>query len=222
MLLCVALTGCGSSPQRPTLPDYYVVRQGDTLYSISRRYQLDYQDIARWNGIGRNYAIAVGQRLRLNPPPGTPRRVASTSVAPDRPATKPRASPTDPAHRPPPWRWPLEGGRSAGAVRQPSGAVGLRIDGDAGQLVLAAADGKVVYTGTGLLGYGQLVIVNHVRGWLSAYGHNASVLVKEGDLVSAGQAIATLGFGPGQQPMLYLEIRLDGQPVDPLSQLPRR
>jgi lipoprotein NlpD len=73
-----------------------------------------------------------------------------------------------------------------------------------------------------LRGYGQLVIVNHVRGWLTAYGHNASLHVKEGEEVRAGQQIAAMGLGPGQQPMLYFEIRLEGQPLDPLTQLPRR
>jgi lipoprotein NlpD len=107
-------------------------------------------------------------------------------------------------------------------VHQPSGGVGLRIDGSRNQPILAAADGKVVYTGSALRGYGQLVIVNHVRGWLTAYGHNASLHVKEGEEVRAGQQIAAMGLGPGQQPMLYFEIRLEGQPLDPLTQLPRR
>jgi lipoprotein NlpD len=100
--------------------------------------------------------------------------------------------------------------------------VGLRIDGTLGQPILAAAEGKVVYTGSGLLGYGEVIIINHARGWLTAYGHNSSVLVKEGETVQAGQRIATMGVGTGQQPMLYFEIRIEGSPIDPLSQLPRR
>jgi lipoprotein NlpD len=122
----------------------------------------------------------------------------------------------------PPWTWPVLGGRVAGPVKQPSGGVGLRIDGALGQPVLAAADGKVVYTGSGLHGYGVLIIINHVNGWLTAYGHNATVEVNEGDAVRAGQRIATMGEGTGQQPMLYFEIRIEGAPVDPLTQLPRR
>jgi lipoprotein NlpD len=109
-----------------------------------------------------------------------------------------------------------------GVVRQPSGGVGLRIDGGLNQPILAAADGKVVYTGTGLLGYGQVVIINHARGWLTAYGHNAFVQVKEGEEVRAGQRIASMGVGPGQRPMLYFEIRLEGDALDPLTQLPPR
>lgn len=196
------------------------MRSGETLYSIARRYDLEYRDLARWNGIGGNYLIRPGDRLRLSGPVRGPAVPAAES-----PGAKPlvrRASPDDPAHRPPDWRWPLEGGTVVGIVRQPSGGVGLRIDGAFKQPVFAAADGKVAYTGSALRGYGQLVIVNHARGWLTAYGHNAAVQVQEGEEVRAGQQIAAMGLGPGQQPMLYFEIRLDGRPLDPLTQLPKR
>lgn len=197
-----------------------MVRAGETLYSIARRYGLDYRDLARRNGIGRDYLIRPGDRIRLQ---GSTREsgVASNSpAAPVAPAR--RASPEDPEHRPPPWHWPVDVGTVAGLVRQPSGGVGLRIDGGLNQPVLAAADGKVVYTGSGLRGYGQLVIINHERGWLTAYGHNAFVQVKEGEEVRAGQQIAAMGLGPGQRAMLYFEIRLEGEPLDPLTQLPKR
>lgn len=215
LLATLLLSACGG-PRKQQPPEYYTVRSGDTLYSIGWRYDLDYRDIARWNGIGRDYRIDVGQRLRLRPPPG--------GVVSKAPARAPTAAKKPPATLPPapPWRWPVEGGRVAGAVRQPSGGVGLRIDGSLGQPVLAAADGKVVYTGSGLLGYGVVIIINHVNGWLTAYGHNATVEVAEGQSVRAGERIATMGLGTGQQPMLYFEIRIEGTPVDPLSQLPRR
>ncbi len=218
-LAALALAACAGHERRPSIPDYHRVQPGETLYSISLRYGLAYRDIARWNGIGRDYLIHAGQRLRLNPPPGG--RVAAESREAGQPPP-PRASPADPAHRPPDWRWPVRTGEVIGTVRQPSGGVGLRIDGKLDQPVLAAADGRVVYTGSGLRGYGQLIIVNHVRGWLSAYGHNTAVHVREGDAVRAGQAIAAMGLGPGRTPTLYFEIRLDGQPLDPLSQLPPR
>ncbi len=216
LLLAVFLGACGGL-RKSEPPEYYTVRSGDTLYSIGWRHRLDYRDIARWNGIGRDYRIYVGQRLRLRPPPGgvaarTPQRPAPSTVRPP-PVTLPPA---------PAWTWPVLGGRVAGPVKQPSGGVGLRIDGAMGQPVLAAADGKVVYTGTGLHGYGVVIIINHVNGWLTAYGHNATVEVREGDAVTAGQRIATMGEGVGQQPMLYFEIRIEGAPIDPLSQLPRR
>ncbi|HEU0224352.1 MAG TPA: peptidoglycan DD-metalloendopeptidase family protein, partial [Steroidobacteraceae bacterium] len=190
------------------------------LYSISMRYGLDYRDVARWNGVGRDYLIRPGQRLRLDPPPGRARTApAAPGIAA---AAVERAAPDDPRHRPPAWQWPVRDGSVRGSVRQPSGGVGLRIDGAPNQPVLAAADGHVVYTGSGLRGYGQLVIINHARGWLTAYGHNAAVHVREGEDVRAGQVIADMGIGPGQQPMLYFEIRLDGRPQDPLQQLPPR
>jgi lipoprotein NlpD len=196
-----------------------VVRAGDTLYAIARRFGLDYRDIARWNGIDPADLIRPGDRLRLKRPAGAAGASAESASAQ---ASLRRASPDDPAHRPPDWRWPVDAGTVVGTVRQPSGGVGLRIDGGLNQPVLAAADGTVAYTGSGLRGYGQLVIINHVRGWLTAYGHNAAVQVKEGDAVRAGQPIATMGPGPNRQPMLYFEIRLDGVPLDPLTQLPKR
>jgi lipoprotein NlpD len=221
-LLLVASTvvaGCGGHARRHRAPDYYTVREGDTLYSIGWRYGLDYHDIARWNGIGRGYHIFVGQRLRLGPSSGGVVAQGSGTARPGVPRTRAPPAKLPPA---PPWVWPVSGGQVVGPVTQPSGGVGLRVDGSLGQPILAAADGKVVYTGTGLLGYGVVVIINHVNGWLTAYGHNATVLVHDGDAVRAGQAIATMGLGAGQQPMLYFEIRIEGAPVDPLSQLPRR
>jgi lipoprotein NlpD len=219
LALAAALAACAGPDRRVPVPALHVVQRGETLYSISLRYGLDYHDVARWNGIGRDYLIHPGQRLRLDPPPSG-RAAEARRPAPA--ATPPRASPADPAFRPPEWRWPVVGGRVIGNVRQPSGGVGLRIDGELNQPVLAAADGRVVYTGDALRGYGQLVIVNHVRGWLSAYGHNALLHVKEGDDVRAGQPIGAMGLGPARQPTLYFEIRLDGRPIDPLAQLPRR
>lgn len=218
LLAAALLAACGA--RRPDIPAHHAVRAGETLYSISMRYGLDYRDVARWNGVGPDYLIHPGQRLRLDPPPGIARAAVAPRPAAEAPA--PRASPDDPRHQPPTWQWPVQDGRVQGSVRQPSGGVGLRIDGTLNQPVLAAADGHVVYTGSGLRGYGQLVIINHARGWLTAYGHNANVHVREGEDVRSGQVIADMGAGPGQQPMLYFEIRLDGQPQDPLRHLPPR
>jgi lipoprotein NlpD len=218
--LLAAIAACAGPDRRPTAPEWHVVRAGETLYAIAQRYGMDYRDLARWNGIGRDYLIHPGDRLRLGQPSGAGVTAASPAPAPA-PVVR-RASPDDPAHQPPSWRWPVDVGTVAGLLRQPSGGVGLRIDGGLNQPILAAADGKVVYTGSGLRGYGQLVIVNHARGWLTAYGHNAAVLVLDGQEVRAGQQIASMGLGPGQQAMLYFEIRFEGEPLDPLSQLPKR
>ncbi len=220
LVAAIALMACAGSGKKPDIPDHHVVHAGETLYSISMRYGLDYRDVARWNDIGPDYRIDPEQRIRLNPPPGVRTKPAPSAVTPRTPS--PRASPEDPAHRPPLWHWPVRGGRVIGTITQPSGGLGLRIDGDLNQSVFAAADGKVVYTGSGLRGYGQLIIMTHERGWLSAYGHNALVHVREGETVRAGQLIAAMGFAPGQQAMLYFEIRLDGRPLDPLKLLPSR
>lgn len=216
LITLLLLAACGSGPH-PREPATYVVERGDTLYSIAWRHGVDYRELARWNGIGRDYRINVGQRLWLGPPP------SGAIPAPGSPARTARPPPVMEAAGPAPrWTWPVDGGRVAGPVKQPSGGTGLRIDGTAGQDVRSAADGRVVYTGSGLRAYGQLVIVKHGNAWLSAYGYNSSLFVREGDQVRAGQRIGSMGFGPGQRPMLYFEIRLNGQPVDPLQQLPAR
>jgi len=119
------------------------------------------------------------------------------------------------------WHWPVAGG-TATLTSRPNGGQGLNVSGRLGEDVRAAATGRVVYTGTGLLGYGQLVILKHNETYLSAYGHTQSVTVHEGDAVVAGQRIATMGAGPHGEAMLYFEIRINGTPGNPLSFLPKR
>ncbi len=121
----------------------------------------------------------------------------------------------------PQWQWPVAGG-NATLTSRPNGGQGLTVSGRLGEDVRAAAAGRVVYTGTGLLGYGQLVILKHNETYLSAYGHTQSVAVREGDAVVAGQRIATMGAGPQGDAMLYFEIRVNGTPGNPLSFLPKR
>src|SRR5690606_27897468 len=120
------------------------------------------------------------------------------------------------------WRWPAEGhliGRFVGgdATKQ-----GIDIAGSSGQAVRAAADGVVVYSGAGLVGYGELIIIKHSEQWLSAYGHNRKRLVNEGQNVTAGQQIAEMGSTGAAREMLHFEIRHNGKPVDPLQYLPAR
>jgi len=210
--LAAGLAGCAGEPRRAA-PATYVVRGGDTLYSIAWRHALDFRDLARWNGIAADYRIAVGQVLRL-----APRDASAPAGAAGGARPAPAALPAAP---PPHWLWPADGA-VAGSVRQPQGGVGLAIAGVAGQEVRAAAAGRVVYTGAGLRAYGQLVIIKHDEAWISAYGYNREVSVAEGETVHAGQRIAAMGLGPGQQPQLYFEIRLNGRPVDPAGQLPPR
>jgi lipoprotein NlpD len=117
--------------------------------------------------------------------------------------------------------WPADGAAGA-TVRQPAGGLGLEIAGSPGAEVRAAAAGRVVYTGAGLRGYGSLVIIKHDEAWLTAYGYNRDVAVSEGDAVRSGQRIASMGEGPDRRAALYFEIRLNGRPVDPGTQLPKR
>ncbi len=217
--MAAGLAGCVSEP--PRVPATYTVRKGDTLYSIAWRHGLDYRELAQWNGIGSTYLIRPGQLLRLTAPAdGRARAPVAASpqqrggAAVQAPVSAPLAARVD-------WAWPTHGG-SAQRTERPNGGLGLTISGHAGQEILAAGPGRVVYTGAGLLGYGQLVIIKHNEVYLSAYGHTASVLVSEGDDVERGQRIATMGDGPGRTPALYFEIRANGRPTDPLQLLPPR
>lgn len=223
LLLAALFAACSSSPSRP---DTYTVKRGDTVYAIAFRYKLDYNELARWNGIGRDYLIHPGQVLRLQPPRGS---VAKSSPSPG-PRTSPRAGtapvpraslPPQPVGPPVPWQWPVDTGIPMLTTR-PNGGQGLTINGQLGQEIRAAGPGRVVYSGSGLLGYGQLVIIKHNETYLSAYGHTQEVIVHEGEDVNAGQRVATMGPGPQGAPMLYFEIRTNGTPGNPLLLLPPR
>jgi lipoprotein NlpD len=213
LLGAALLVSCSSTPERR---DTYTVKRGDTLSAIASRHKLAWQDLARWNGIGRDYVIYPGQVLKLYPARGRA-PAGSNSASPARRT----------AHAPAPkvelvqWQWPVDGG-TATLTSRPNGGQGLTVSGRLGDEIHAAAAGRVVYTGSGMLGYGQLVIVKHNETYLSAYGHTQSVAVHEGDAVAAGQRIATMGAGPQGDAMLYFEIRINGTPGNPLSFLPPR
>lgn len=204
---CAAPGPYGYAVQRARVnPGYYRVRRGDTLYYIAWRYDLDYRVLADWNRIPPPYTIFPGQILRLRAPEGRPRPV-----------------PRPPLRRPAPvWRWPTAGPVARAFTAHGPGRGGIEIRGRLGQPVYAAAAGRVVYSGSGLPGYGQLIIIKHNDNYLSAYGYNRRLLVGEGQRVRAGQAIAEMGAVGRQGPMLYFEIRRDGRPIDPLRLLPRR
>jgi lipoprotein NlpD len=233
-------TGPASPPPRVSTPKYgatAVVQRGDTMYGIAFRNGIDVRDLAAWNGIGPPYTIYPGQRLRLYPKGGTSGSVASTPTRPStthpaapRPLTPTTTTPTAPRPVAPPppaaspiaWTWPAAGDLLSRYVAGEPTKQGIDIGGAGGAPVRAAGDGVVVYSGAGLVGYGELIIVKHNDAWLSAYGHNRTRLVNEGQLVKAGQQIAEMGRTGAAREMLHFEIRYNGKPVDPLAYLPRR
>jgi len=204
-----------------TVPQWHEVARGETLYSIAWRYGLDYRQVARWNGIAAPYLIRAGQRLvlRAPPPASTSRPAGGRSPAPRaQPQPQPQ-EPGVPAASNPAWHWPARG-----PVREastPFGRRGVQISGRRGQPIVAAAAGRVVYSGSGLIGYGKLIIIKHNDTYLSAYAHNDKLLVNEGAFVAAGQPIAEMGSSGTKEVMLHFEIRRDGKPVPPLDFLPR-
>jgi len=197
-----------------------VVRPQDTLYSIAWRYGLDFRDLARWNNIGPDFRITVGQSLILTPgspaAPSVPR--APVATAPRPPASKPpvRSLPAPTAPAAPGWAWPTD---RSGTPRPVSGG-GVLLSGHIGQDIRAAAAGRVVYNGSGIRGYGNLIIIKHGENLLSAYAHNRDSLVHDGQQVALGEVIGHMGEGAPQKPVLYFEIRRDGKPIDPLRFLP--
>lgn len=228
------------APQKPAKApvsgDSYTVQAGDTVFGIAFRAGLNYRDVASWNGIGEPYTIRVGQTLRLSPPASyagnaNPKKPPSQQTTPGLLQTKAKpvtAVPADPSKPPEPvlsnidWQWPTRGEIIGRFVVDDKTKQGINIAGRPGQEIQAAADGVVVYSGTGLIGYGELLIVKHSNEWISAYAHNSKRLVDEGAKVRAGQHIADMGDTGSISTMLHFEIRRNGKPVDPLLYLPER
>jgi len=218
VITCIALSlaACGIPRYVPD-PDTHIVRRGETLFSIAWRYGKDPSDVARWNYLGDGSLIHPGDVIRLAPPTGSAARTGSGSSRPP-----PKTLPKVPTQPPPPWRWPANGKIGVEFGGKPGTGTGILIDGKAGQPIVAAASGRVVYAGSGLIGYGQLIILKHNDTYLSAYGYNASLLVKEGQSIKKGQRIATMGEGPERKARLHFEIRRNGKPVNPRQYLPAR
>jgi lipoprotein NlpD len=233
------------------LPQSYSIRKGDSLAAIAFRFGLDVRDLARWNELRDPNLIYPGQKLLLHAPGSqasapAPRRPAgdpsnaanpevmielprptavtagdtAASEAPAKPSLQTATrdpGPSDPSGR---WLWPTEGEITPSVSAM--GTKGIRIIGTRGQAIAAVANGEVVYSGSGLRGYGNLIIIRHDAEFLSAYAHNDKILVREGDQVMAGQKIAEMGDTGAQQVMLHFELRVKGIAVDPLRYLPRR
>lgn len=209
------------APKTPVSQGEYRVQKGDTLFAVAFRNSLDYHELARWNGIGADYAIAVDQVLRLAPPRGAGDAPAAVSSAPAKTAVPSEANvpmPALPASFE--WMWPTRGKVLRGYAPG-DGSKGLDITGELGQPVFAAAPGRVVYSGNALKGYGELIIIKHDEVHLSAYGYNRKRYVVEGDVVTSGQPIGELGLGPENKPLLHFEIRDRGKPVNPSGYLPK-
>jgi lipoprotein NlpD len=235
-----AAGGRGTAAPDSAPPTYRIVA-GDTLYSIAWRYGLDYRQVASWNGVQPPYVIYAGRMLKLRPSPVAPTpvpvpavaarpspgdtRASTGSGAPTRPtADKPRIDPPEAAivsdGRPVRWQWPAQG--KVTTAESVLGGRGINISGTRGDPVVAAAGGDIVYSGSGLAGYGKLIIIKHNDTFLSAYAHNDELLVQEGAKVASGQKIATMGNTGSRQVMLHFEIRRDGKPVPPLQYLPKK
>ena len=153
---------------------------------------------------------------------GTPSRVGSPTASPPVASTTPTPPEPVAASGDIAWRWPADGQLVGGYVAGDPMKQGIDIAGKAGAPVKAAADGTVVYSGNGLIGYGELIIVKHNPAFLSAYGHNQKRLVQEGDKVKAGQTIAEMGSSGASKDELHFEIRKNGKPSNPIDYLPRR
>ena len=223
------------TPEPVNKPGYYTVRQGDTLIKIGLDQGQNWRDIIRWNSIENPNLIEVGQVLRVIAP--------SSETHSDQVVVKPINSPghlsssqdisaasqTSAVNSSPTVQssddsltfiWPSNG--SLQSVFDESKNKGIDIAGKLGDEVVASADGRVVYAGSGLRGYGNLIILKHNGNYLTAYAHNQTLLVKEDQSIKKGQKIAEMGNSDSEQIKLHFEIRKQGKPVDPLKLLPQR
>ncbi|MGE8684056.1 MAG: peptidoglycan DD-metalloendopeptidase family protein [Acinetobacter sp.] len=246
----VVITGCASKPQinnatrYATAPDYYTVRSGDTLSGIAARYGLSYVSIAEMNDIAQPYRIYVGQSIRLKN--GGSRRTTSTQAmtqaAPIQrqtialptqtaPVTQASKTPSTTVTRttvPTPvvtasslrWVSPVSRPTVLQGYNLASNIKGTRYSGNVGDAIFAAADGQVVYAADGLKEYGNLILIKHINGYITAYAHNSKMNVKSGDAVKAGQQIGEMGSSGTNRTMLEFQVRLDGKPINPTAVLP--
>lgn len=224
-----------------------IVQPGDTMHAIAFVNGLDVNQLAAWNDLADTSKLRVGQRIRLTAPLGFVARkqpvqtqktnnkvfeerppISATDLPQSAPVTKPNVRPvteTDNKSTLSPaarvfWHWPTKG-RVVGFFAVAQGQQGIDIAGELGQTVVAASAGEVVYVGSGLKGYGNLVIIKHNDKFLSAYAHNQNIVVREGDMVTFAQAIGSVGLNKQRKSALHFQIRENGKPVNPLTYLPK-
>lgn len=255
LAMLVVLAGCASRTQKPApvvdrkqpprtsapapskpvpaAEGTYVVRKGDTLYSIALENGADYREVALWNRLDDPTKIRVGQVLRVTPPEEQRVQVGRAKL-PERGEARPLELPppqgrtTAPAEKAPPaprqetaaaeFIWPARGKVIAG-FSEPR-RKGIDIGAKLGDPVIAAAAGRVTYTGTGIPGLGKLVVIKHDSGFITVYAHNKDILVKEQQTVARGQKIAEVGSTDSDRPKLHFQIRKGSAAVDPLRYLP--
>ena len=249
---CVFIIGCllgahgCSTPARVPIADLTaeasrplvrIVQPGETLYVLAWEAGIDYRVIARANGLKHPYRVVPGQRIRISTPGdqthGAPRpskvivstvpakSFKGTRLKPDKGANRSNNHPANGETTQRTWLWPAQG-KVLRRFTSREESNGIEIGGKEGTLIRASANGKVVYAGSGLRGYGNLLILKHDNQFLSAYAHNRRLLVKENDTIAAGMEIAEMGKKDTGRPRLHFEIRKNGKPVDPLNYLPAR
>ena len=226
----------------------YIVKKGETLYSISWRANVDINSLATFNKLVSPYKIYPGQKLflvknstqatsnvahnekqqtkkqiRIKKPVASDKKQAyGKNVRGQKLNNKTSANGTSFSQKIRSWLWPVNGKVIEGFSTAKQGNKGINIAGIRGDSVKSTADGQVVYAGDALRGYGQLIIVKHNDDYLSAYAHNDSILVKEQQLVKAGQVIAKMGDTDAERVMLHFEVRFRGKSVNPMKYLSKK
>lgn len=210
----------GSAEGGIPLGTRYQVQAGDTLYGIAFRFELNPEGLAAANRIAPFATLKTGQTLVLSEatPPTNPIKASTPKPATKSVTSKPVAAAPGSWQ----WQWPVDGRVLGGFSTQQRFSRSVRLKGELGDPVRAAAPGRVVYAGDGLVGLGNLVLIRHDDTWLSAYGHNQSIQVQVNQMVQGGQEIARLGATGTDEPKLHFEIRRNGEPVNPVDVLPSR
>ena len=207
---------------------HHRVSVGETLYSIAFAYGRDHRDLARWNKIRKPYTIYPKQKLRIIPVKSDKVAKVQTTrtIITKAPTVKAKKINHDKtvyvSNSKLRWQWPTKGKVVSTFYLRDPGRRGIDLVGKKGQPIKSAAEGRVVYRGNGLRGYGNLIIIKHNETFFSAYAHTEGVVVKENEKVKLGQHIADMGSTSSEKTKLHFEIRRNGKPVNPLKYLPKR